>query len=192
MAPHSSTLAWKIPWTEEPGRLQFTGSHRVRHNWVTSLSLSLSPLPLASVLYSALFKASSDNPFCLFCIFFPWEWSWSLPPVQCHEPPSIVLQALYHILFFDSMCHFYCIIIRDLISVIHGWVSGFPCFLQFKSEFGNKEFMIWDTVSSRSCFCWLYRASPSLASNNIINLTWCWPSGDERYPLKTPWTVFKD
>ena len=33
MAPHSSTLAWKIPWAEEPGRLPFMGSHRVRHDW---------------------------------------------------------------------------------------------------------------------------------------------------------------
>ena len=32
MAPHSSTLAWKIPWTEEPGRLQSVGSRRVRHD----------------------------------------------------------------------------------------------------------------------------------------------------------------
>ena len=40
MAPHSSTLAWKIPWMDEPGRLQSMGSHRVGHNWVTSLSLS--------------------------------------------------------------------------------------------------------------------------------------------------------
>ena len=39
MAPHSSTLAWKIPWTEEPGRLQSMGSRRVGHNWATSLSL---------------------------------------------------------------------------------------------------------------------------------------------------------
>ena len=31
MAPHSSTLAWKIPWTEEPGRLQSMGSRTVRH-----------------------------------------------------------------------------------------------------------------------------------------------------------------
>ena len=38
MAPHSSTLAWKIPWTEEPGRLQSMGWHRVGHDWVTSLS----------------------------------------------------------------------------------------------------------------------------------------------------------
>ena len=39
MAPHSSTLAWKIPWTEEPGGLQSMGLQRVGHNWVTSLSL---------------------------------------------------------------------------------------------------------------------------------------------------------
>ena len=38
MAPHSSILAWKIPWTEEPGRLQSLGSWRVGHVWVTSLS----------------------------------------------------------------------------------------------------------------------------------------------------------
>ena len=40
MAPHSSTLAWKIPWMEEPGGLQSMGSLRVRHDWATSLSLS--------------------------------------------------------------------------------------------------------------------------------------------------------
>ena len=39
MATHSSILAWRILWTEEPGRLQSTGSQRVGHNWTTS------PLP---------------------------------------------------------------------------------------------------------------------------------------------------
>ena len=39
MAPNSSTLAWKIPWMEEPGGLQSMGSLRVYHDWVTSLSL---------------------------------------------------------------------------------------------------------------------------------------------------------
>ena len=38
MAPHSSTLAWKIPWMEEPGRLQSMVSRRVGHDWATSLS----------------------------------------------------------------------------------------------------------------------------------------------------------
>ena len=39
MAPHSSTLVWEIPWTEEPGRLQSMGPLRVGHDWATSLSL---------------------------------------------------------------------------------------------------------------------------------------------------------
>ena len=39
MAPHSSSLAWEIPWTEEPSGLQFMESLRVGHNWATSLSL---------------------------------------------------------------------------------------------------------------------------------------------------------
>ena len=41
MATHSSILAWKIPWTEEPGGLQSMGSQRVGHDFMTSLSLSL-------------------------------------------------------------------------------------------------------------------------------------------------------
>ena len=40
MATHSSILAWRIPWTEKPGRLQSTGSQRVGYNWVTSPSPS--------------------------------------------------------------------------------------------------------------------------------------------------------
>ena len=44
MAIHSSTLAWKIPWTEEPNRLQSMGSQSVGHDWVTSLHFSFPPL----------------------------------------------------------------------------------------------------------------------------------------------------
>ena len=39
MAIHSTTIAWKIPWTEEPGRLQSMGSQRVRYDWATSFTL---------------------------------------------------------------------------------------------------------------------------------------------------------
>ena len=39
MATHSSTLAWQIPWTGEPGGLQSMGSLEVGHDWATSLSL---------------------------------------------------------------------------------------------------------------------------------------------------------
>ena len=46
MATHSSTLVWRIPWREEPGRLQSMGSQTVGHDWVTSLSLSASNPPM--------------------------------------------------------------------------------------------------------------------------------------------------
>ena len=41
MATHSNILAWRIPWTEEPGGLQSMGSQRVRRNRATNFSLSL-------------------------------------------------------------------------------------------------------------------------------------------------------
>ena len=46
MATHSSILAWKIPWTEKPGRLQSLESQRVGHDWATSLSLSFQQIEL--------------------------------------------------------------------------------------------------------------------------------------------------
>ena len=141
--------------------------------------LSFSPLRFTFLLFSAICKASSGNHFAFLHFFFLGR-SWPLFLVQCHEPPSIVLQAL---------C------LSDLIPWIYlslplynrkgfdldipEWSSGFPYFLQFKSKFGNKEFMIRATVTSQSCFCWLYRASPSLAAKNIISLIlvltiwWC-------------------
>ena len=44
-----------------------------------------------------LFVSPPQTAILLFCISFPWGWSWSLSPVQCHEPLSIVYQALYQI-----------------------------------------------------------------------------------------------
>ena len=55
--------------------------------------LSFSPLPFTSLLFSAICKASSDNRLP-FLVSFSWGWSWSLLPVRCHKPPSVVLQAL--------------------------------------------------------------------------------------------------
>ena len=56
MATHSSIPAWRIPWTEEPGGLQSTGSQRVGHDWATSLTHSLSqyrPVDIYTVSYTA-------------------------------------------------------------------------------------------------------------------------------------------
>ena len=60
MAPHSSTLAWKIPWMEEPGGLQSMGSLRVGYDWATSLSLFT---------------------------FMHWRRKWQPTPSSCPENP---------------------------------------------------------------------------------------------------------
>ena len=70
MATHSSILAWRIPWTEEPGGLQSTGLQRVGHDWATSLSFPfLSPLfyqqwsiLLVLNIFSAASTFSAFNP----------------------------------------------------------------------------------------------------------------------------------
>ena len=74
MAIHSRSIAWKIPWTEEPGRLQSTGLQRVGHNWATSLHVSfiqfsnypnsLSSLNFARSLTSSLVLSQFSMPLC--------------------------------------------------------------------------------------------------------------------------------
>ena len=51
MATHSSILAWRIPWTEEPGRLWYKGSQRIRHDWETFTSLPWKKMLLQSCFY---------------------------------------------------------------------------------------------------------------------------------------------
>ena len=60
VAPHSSTLARKIPWTEEPGGLQSMGSRRVGHDGATSLSL-----------FTSCIGEGNGNPFQCFCLENP-------------------------------------------------------------------------------------------------------------------------
>ena len=56
MATHSSILAWKIPWTEEPGGLQSKGSQRVRHDWAHTHILNDSyQFKLETAMYQAFF-----------------------------------------------------------------------------------------------------------------------------------------
>ena len=59
--------------------------------------LAFSPLLFAFLLFTAICKAASDCHFFLFRISFSWGTSWSLSPVQCHKPSSIVHHAIYQI-----------------------------------------------------------------------------------------------
>ena len=138
--------------------------------WIQMGISFLFSLPLASLIFSAICKAPSDNHFALFHFFFLVM---VLIPVSCTIPQtsSIVLQGLclsdLILWIYLSLPLYNC----KRFDLGNTWKSSdVPYFLQFKSEFGNTEFMIWATVCSSSCFCWLYRTSPSLAAKNIINL----------------------
>ena len=61
MATHSSTLAWKIPWVEEHGRLQSMGSQSVRHDWATSLSFFLLMAESKEELKSLLMEVKEER-----------------------------------------------------------------------------------------------------------------------------------
>ena len=75
MATHSSILAWKIPWTEEPVRLQSMGLQRVGHDWATSLSFTFSSVQSIS---------------CVQLFETPWWWPpCSSPTPGVHPPMSI-------------------------------------------------------------------------------------------------------
>ena len=58
MAPHSDILAWKIPWSEEPGGLQSMGLHRVGHSWVTKHTHILFPILFQYVLSQSIVYSS--------------------------------------------------------------------------------------------------------------------------------------
>ena len=150
--------------------------------WISAfrwMYLSFSPL-LSLFFFPQLFVRPPQTTILPFWTSVSWEWFWSPRPLQCHEPPSIILQALClsDLIPWIFICHFHFIIVRDLIYLILEWSSGFLYFVQLKSEYYNKEFMIWATLSSQSCFCWLY-STPSLAAKNRISLIsvltiwWC-------------------
>ena len=88
MVTHSSILAWRIPWTEEPDRLQSIGSRRVGHNWVTSLSLHFTfrelrgpPRWLRSKESACQFRKLRRHGFNPWVGKIPWRRKWQPTPL---------------------------------------------------------------------------------------------------------------
>ena len=130
--------------------------------------LFLSSLPFTSTFFLSYLQGLHRQPLCLLAFLFGGmvlvTTSHTVLQASLHSSsgtlsgliPWICLSPpLYNCKGFD---------------LDHTWSSGFSYFLQFKPEFCNKKFMIRATVSSRSSFCWLYRASPSSAAKNMISL----------------------
>ena len=79
MATYSNIVAWKVPWTEEPGRLQSTASHRVGHDW-SDLACKCVLLQMFVCLFVFFFNLQKIHPFHIFNIGEPWGmWDLSSP-----------------------------------------------------------------------------------------------------------------
>ena len=129
MEIHSSTIAWKIPWTEEPGRLQSTGSQRVGHDRVKWVSYILSE----SLLFNwiSVFVVYLFPSFCckLICVIFEVSVQFSsvahscptlCNPMNCSIPGLPVHHQLQE--FTQTHVHR----VSDAIQPSHPWSSPSP------------------------------------------------------------------
>ena len=87
MATHSSVLAWKIPWMEEPSRLQSMGSQRVRHDWATWHSFTF-------IHRTPLLKLFNVFPLCLESS--PNTWPWLQGPCDLTSAPAASLSLTHY------------------------------------------------------------------------------------------------
>ena len=72
-------------------------------------------LCLSRLFFSQLFVRPPRTAILLFSISFSWGWSCSPSPVQCHEPSSIVHQALYQLWSLKSIPHFHCVVMGHIL-----------------------------------------------------------------------------
>ena len=107
MATHSSILAWRIPWTEEPGGLQFMGSQRVRHDWMTNTQTQLGYYKISGQTWP-MFQSLCLSCDQLGCIFSRVRGS---QRYTCMEPAAFwapTVQTLILILIIIMWGEYYC------------------------------------------------------------------------------------
>ena len=142
MATHSSILAWKIPWTEEPGRLWSMVSKRVRHDWATSLSLT----SISSVIHWLFSSVLSS---CQFFFFFFNNFFLQF---------TSNLKVLWLETMLEMISHFLNLPCLDFSPKMWSMLQNVPCALRKKvySAFRwNVLYVsikfIWSSVSFKTC-----------------------------------------
>ena len=122
MATHSSTVAWRIPWREEPGRLQSMGSQRVGHDWATSLTLNL--ISVSRSLFSSIFVCFLDSKYewknTVFVFLFLTYISLNTLKIHscCNKVQNFILSYGWGV----SLC--VCVCVAHHIPFIYSSISG--------------------------------------------------------------------
>ena len=178
VAPDSDTLSWKIPWTEEPGGLQSTGSLRVEQAWAASFHFSLScigegngnPLQcsclenhrdggswLAAVYGVAQsrtwLKRLSSSSSSVFISGFSVLFAWScIPaPIVCyHDSWGIMLQVLNEILWVLEVCSITIIVVMAMLGSVYVHTDFIVDLLVIKTKPSPKASwkIWWDCLNS--------------------------------------------
>ena len=163
MAPHSSTLAWKIPWTEDPGGLQSMGSRRVGHDWATSLSVftfhfhaletemathssvlawripgMVEPGGLPSMGLHSIRHYWSDLAAAAYILFIPGESPLSCISISCpHHLPFHIQSLLFHY-FYNAHA--------NTLILIH----FFLILIEYTGKILNHNHLFFSTFQTRS------------------------------------------
>ena len=131
MAIHSSTIAWKIPWTEEPGRLTSMGSQRVGHDWATSLSLpfdaeyfisrSVLAFPTDKIRFSYFYHFSLDSSVLCIKILQPVE----IFTLECHRSIKVHKYHKFSRMKADQQIIFTFFILYVAYDLSWWWITTF-------------------------------------------------------------------
>ena len=124
MATHSGILAWRIPWTEEPGGLQSTGSQRVRHNWAA-------------------------NTFT----FFTFDNFWAANPIRRVESWDIGMKMCVCVLLYMCACSHICLFSIKLLIISQVWAYDTNIIVSVLWNF-LKLWSCWTREGSISCCVW--------------------------------------
>ena len=98
--------------------------------------------PFSFSFFSQLFVRAPQTSILPFCISFSWGWSWSLPPVQCHKPPSLVLQALC---LSDLIPWIYLLLLLYNCEVFKSYLNGLVVF-PISNNLGESSGEFWQNV----------------------------------------------
>ena len=139
MATHSSILAWRTPWTEKPGRLQFTEKQRVRYKWSDLACRSLRPfLYSSSVCACHLFISSASVRSLPFLSFIMPILAWNFPLVFPIFLKRSLLFPIYCFPLFLCVVHLRSSYLSLLFSGTLHWVSYlslFPLIWESSSDY---------------------------------------------------------
>ena len=152
MATHSGLLAWRIPWTEEPGGLQSMGLQRVEHGWATKQALTT--LPGRDTLWCK----SLQFLWCLQSVFIPTR------VCVLTEPGT----GCFHFLFLFTQCHLWC---RD------GKFDFLPPLEQMRNLVSLGGISTWHhlrmllklTITLKSLLWWSYVLKPEFSNKKCFS-----------------------